>query len=111
MALARESPPNGGGTGCLNDRLLRVEEFSVIEIEVKFYGGLHTRYPDVPLGQALAYQVEPGTTIEQLLTNQLDLSLGEVAITLINGKRQDPTYPLQNGDLLALFPPIGGGCI
>ncbi len=82
----------------------------MIEIKVKFYGGLHTRYPDLPLGQALSCQVETGITIKQLLTNQLDLSLGEVAITLINGKRQDPAYPLQNDDLLVLFPPIGGGC-
>ncbi len=81
----------------------------MIEIEVKFYGGLHTRYPDLPLGQALTYPVEAGTTIEQLLTEQLDLSPDEVAITLINGKRQTPSYPLQDGDLLALFPPIGGG--
>lgn len=82
----------------------------MIEVKVKFYGGLHTRYPDLPLGQPLLCRVESGTTIEQLLTGQFGLAPDEVAITLINGKRQAPAYPLQDDDQLALFPPIGGGC-
>ncbi len=79
------------------------------EVYVKFYGGLHTRYPDLPLGQALSCRVEVGTTIEQLLTEQLGLSSGTVAIALVNGKREDPSTSLQNSDSLSLFPPIGGG--
>lgn len=80
-----------------------------IEVGVKFYAGLHTRYPDLPLGQALTCQIEAGLTIEQLLTGRFDLDPNEVAIALINGKREELSYRLQDGDLLALFPPIGGG--
>ncbi len=80
-----------------------------IEIHVKFYGGLHTRYPDLPLGQALTCQIEVGTTIANLLINRFNLPPDEVAITLVNGKRQDSIYRLVNDDLLVLFPPIAGG--
>ncbi|MFQ5612730.1 MAG: MoaD/ThiS family protein [Anaerolineae bacterium] len=81
----------------------------MIEVQVKFYGGLHTRYPDLPLGQTLTCQTQAGATIEQLLAGQLNLPADDVAIALVNGKRQDLTYRLQDGDLLVLFPPIAGG--
>ncbi|MDS1029266.1 MoaD/ThiS family protein [Bacillota bacterium LX-D] len=37
------------------------------------------------------------------------LPLEEVAISLVNGRDVDNDHELQNGDILALFPPVGGG--
>ena len=33
----------------------------------------------------------------------------EVAIFLINGFHSKPEYPVKDGDVIALFPPVGGG--
>ena len=33
----------------------------------------------------------------------------EVAIFLINGRHSDLQQPIKDGDILALFPPVGGG--
>ena len=33
----------------------------------------------------------------------------EVSILLINGFHQKPETPVKDGDIVALFPPVGGG--
>lgn len=33
----------------------------------------------------------------------------EAAIIFINGRHAEPDSPLKEGDLLAIFPPVGGG--
>ena len=33
----------------------------------------------------------------------------EVAILLVNGFHQKPDCPVKEGDIVALFPPVGGG--
>lgn len=38
-----------------------------------------------------------------------DLPLKEVAICLVNGRDADSDYLLQEGDTVAIFPPVGGG--
>jgi sulfur-carrier protein len=80
-----------------------------MEIRVKFYGGLHTRYPDLPLGQPLTCSLNEGATVEQLLTQVLQLPTGAVALPVINGKVVPKEHPLAPGDLVSLFPPIAGG--
>jgi molybdopterin converting factor small subunit len=81
----------------------------MMEIRVKFYGGLHTRYPDLALGQPLTCAVAEGTTIEQLLTQVLQLPPGAVALPVINGRIAEHKRRLAPGDQIALFPPIAGG--
>ncbi|MCP4360069.1 MAG: MoaD/ThiS family protein [Chloroflexi bacterium] len=82
---------------------------SLINVEVKLFGGLQRLYPDIPLGQAQHFQVEKGTTIAQLLTEQLQLPPQNIAITLINGRRYELTHILRDNESLSLFPPIAGG--
>ena len=33
----------------------------------------------------------------------------EVAILLVNGRHRKPETPVKDGDVVALFPPVGGG--
>ena len=40
---------------------------------------------------------------------RLDIPAGEVSILLINGFHKKPEDPVKDGDILALFPPVGGG--
>ena len=39
----------------------------------------------------------------------LDIPAGEVSILLINGFHKTPDTEVKDGDIVALFPPVGGG--
>ena len=39
----------------------------------------------------------------------LDIPAEEVSILLINGFHRKPESTVQDGDIVALFPPVGGG--
>ncbi len=52
---------------------------------------------------------EPVTLIE--LVRQLDLPLGEIAISAVNGQVVSlEEARVSDGDRVELYPPIGGGC-
>jgi molybdopterin converting factor small subunit len=48
------------------------------------------------------------TTVADVMRD-LALSDRDVALTLVNGRHADLDHALNDGDTLALFPPIGGG--
>ena len=39
----------------------------------------------------------------------MGISAEEVSILLVNGFHQKPETPVKDGDIVALFPPVGGG--
>ena len=43
------------------------------------------------------------------IIRQLEIPAEEVAILLINGFHQKPETPVKDGDIVAIFPPVGGG--
>jgi molybdopterin synthase sulfur carrier subunit len=47
-------------------------------------------------------------TVGHILSS-LNISEEEAAIIFINGRHAEPDSPLKEGDLLAIFPPVGGG--
>lgn len=49
-----------------------------------------------------------GVTVRDVLVS-LMIPEKEAAIILINGCHGKPDSPLKEGDLLAVFPPVGGG--
>lgn len=49
-----------------------------------------------------------GTTVGNLL-EKMGIPPSEVAITLVNGRHAQKELPLNDGETLALFPPIAGG--
>lgn len=52
--------------------------------------------------------IEERTTIRKII-EQLNIREEELGIILINGKHSDVDTILKNEDILALFPPVGGG--
>ena len=48
-----------------------------------------------------------GSTIKEVKI--LDISEGQASILMVNGKRVSITDTLKNYDIVAIFPPIGGG--
>lgn len=43
------------------------------------------------------------------IIKRLDIPFEEVSILLINGFHQKLEMPVKDGDVVALFPPVGGG--
>ena len=43
------------------------------------------------------------------IIRRLEIPAEEVAILLINGFQQNPETPVKDGDIVAIFPPVGGG--
>ncbi len=43
------------------------------------------------------------------ILEKLNIPGEEVSILLINGFHQRPDTPVRDGDIVALFPPVGGG--
>ena len=43
------------------------------------------------------------------IISHLNIPAEEVAILLINGFHKKPFDPVKDGDVVALFPPVGGG--
>ena len=40
---------------------------------------------------------------------KMGIPAGEVSILLVNGSHKTPETPVKDGDIVALFPPVGGG--
>lgn len=43
------------------------------------------------------------------ILNHLEISSNEVAIFLINGRHSKATDSIKDNDIIAIFPPVGGG--
>ena len=72
-------------------------------IEVRFFATLRDgrgKITEVPASEA--------ATAGDLL-RRFEIPEEEVAILLINGFHSGPADPVKNGDVVSLFPPVGGG--
>lgn len=54
------------------------------------------------------FELPEGTTVEDI-TALLGIEKSEIAILLVNGRNSKFEKVLEEGDILALFPPVGGG--
>lgn len=54
------------------------------------------------------FQIPDGADIDTLL-KKFNLKREEVAIIFINGKHAEYSSAISDGDVIAFFPPIGGG--
>ncbi len=43
------------------------------------------------------------------ILDRMRIPPAEVSILLVNGFHQKPEAPVKDGDIVALFPPVGGG--
>ena len=72
-------------------------------IEVRLFATLRQ-------GRQKVYHVEPSsvTNIQDIM-DVLDIPRSEVNIMLINGFHQKPETEVNEGDVVSLFPAVGGG--
>ena len=72
-------------------------------ITVKTFATLRTLFPPVD-----SFPVNPGQTVLDVM-NQMKIPPEKVTIIFINNKHAEEETILMDGDVLGLFPPIGGG--
>ena len=72
-------------------------------IEVRLFAGLRD-------GRQKLYHMEPGSvaTVQDVM-DVLQIPREEVNIMLINGFHKEPQSAIADGDIVALFPAVGGG--
>ena len=72
-------------------------------IEVRLFAGLRE-------GRQKIYQMESDSvkTVQDIM-DALNIQRSEVNILLINGFHQKPEFELKDGDVVSLFPAVGGG--
>ncbi len=72
-------------------------------IEVRLYATLREGR-----GKIVTLEPEKAANARAVL-NLLEIPVEDVAILLINGFHKKPEDTVKDGDVLALFPPVGGG--
>ena len=80
----------------------------MITVEVRLYATLQKYYPDLGIGEPLVMALDDKAKLGNLL-NELKLPKEEVKVALVNGKWEEESYLLRDGDRIGLFSPIGGG--
>lgn len=76
-------------------------------IELRVYTGLE-KYTGTRYGELIKLELTEGTTIGNVI-NQYNIPEQEVFSSLVNGLHKSFDTVLQDGDRVALFPPVGGG--
>lgn len=74
-----------------------------MNIEVRLFASLREGR-----GKKLIMNLNEGSTPQDII-NQLKINEKDVAILLINGKDGELDRKLADGDIISIFPPVGGG--
>jgi molybdopterin converting factor small subunit len=81
----------------------------MIGIEIRLYATLRNYRPGLKVGEPLFLTLDEGTTVKQLLEEQLGIPTEVVKTVFINGIYRDLNQVLVEGDRVGIFPPVGGG--
>jgi sulfur-carrier protein len=81
----------------------RDEVRALLKVTVKLFASLRKgRFA------AADFDYRENATVGHILAS-LNIPEEEAAIIFINARHGEPDSPLKDGDLLAIFPPVGGG--
>ncbi|AEF94510.1 thiamineS protein [Desulfotomaculum nigrificans CO-1-SRB] len=78
-----------------------------MQLELRVYTGLE-KYTGTRYGELIQVEIASGSTIRDLL-KKYNIPEKEVFSSLVNGLHKTLDTVLQEGDRVALFPPVGGG--
>lgn len=83
-----------------------------MKITFKLFANLTDYLPAERKYNAIELEVAPATTIADLVA-RFNLPAKQVHLVLVNGVYIEPadrlTHPLDDGDILAIWPPVAGG--
>lgn len=72
-------------------------------IEVRLFATLRKK------GDKISFFEADKFAFGQEVLDHFQIPKEDVAIFLINGRHSKPEDPIKDGDILAIFPPVGGG--
>ena len=81
----------------------------MIRVEARLYATLRKYHPEIKIGEALVRELAEGTTVQQLLEDELGVPPDEVKTVFVNGLSRDFDHVLADGDRVGIFPPVAGG--
>lgn len=73
-------------------------------IELKLYATLNKFSP----ASSHHYPIDPGTTVYSII-EKLGIPENQAKLIFIDGIRRELNVPLQGGERVGIFPPVGGG--
>lgn len=73
-------------------------------IDIRLFANLAAHLP----ANAGQFPIVPGTTVGQVLA-KISVPLPEAKLIFVNGVRAALETPLQGGERVGIFPPVGGG--
>lgn len=79
-----------------------------MKVLVILYATLAHLLPRDSQGNTCVMDVSEGTTVSDVL-NSLKVPGDAVKVIFLNGRHANEDQPLQEGDRLAVFPPVAGG--
>jgi sulfur-carrier protein len=79
-----------------------------MRIKVKLFATLTRVIDGAKAGLPMEIDLAEGATLNDLIKT-LKLPTDQVKVTFVNGRSQDLSYVLHEGDEIGIFPPIGGG--
>lgn len=79
-----------------------------MDIEVSLFAGMGKYSPDGKEAKHFCLDVAAGTTVESVL-KKLDIPESAPKILIVNGMVTHSKAMLKQGDILSIYPPVGGG--
>lgn len=82
----------------------------MVRVEIFLFATLRSYHPQGRDrgSEGFTLKVESATTLAQIY-DTLGIPPEEVKMNFVNNRHQSPDYQVQEGDKIALFPPIAGG--
>ncbi len=80
----------------------------MIAVEVRLYATLQKYHPSLGIGEPLGITLNDKARLGNLFS-ELKIPKEEIKVALVNGKWEEESYLLEDGDRIGLFSPIGGG--
>jgi len=77
-------------------------------VQVRLFATLRRYFPDLQLGESITVDLPDGATVGQLIEH-LNIPIEEVKIVFVNNIVRDMESTLEDGDMVGIFPPVGGG--
>jgi molybdopterin converting factor small subunit len=77
-------------------------------VEIRLFATFRAFLPPGSKTFSFTKSLEEGTTVEEIL-RELKLPEQDPKIIIVNGVHAEPGRVLRDGDILSLFPPVGGG--
>jgi len=80
----------------------------MITVEVRLYATLTKYHSDLRSGEPLAMALNDKAKLGNLL-DELKLPREEIKTIFVNGRWEEESYLLRDGDRIGILPPIAGG--